>query len=99
MASVLRDNVWQSTIAGKVYNFAYEHLEGSNHRLIVNGEIIDIKVGFIRAWLNLGEKFTFDGRKAILSTSDKRPDVAYNGTFLRSGKPYKPRLKWWQTGQ
>jgi len=83
---------WSSKIKGVRYEFSYAR-KGGKHTITVDNAPIEVKGSFMSVILGFDEAFTFDGTEARLVVG-KTPDVAIDGTFLRSGKKYVQRPAW-----
>ena len=93
MAKKRKITQWESTIDGQHYTFAYERVK-FQHTITINDETQVVKGGFLSGLLGFDEPFTFDGKSARLAQISGQMDVAYNGTYLNSGKKYVPRPAW-----
>ena len=79
---------WESTIDGKPYEFSHRKTRG-RHELTVNGIEQIVKGSFLSAFTgSVDGGFDLDGREARLVVQKGVPDVAVDGVYLRSGKPY-----------
>ena len=78
---------WESDINGTLYSFSYVK-EKREHLITVNDQTTKLKASFKSLVLGFDEPFAIDGIKARLVITNKKPDVAINGIFLQSKKPY-----------
>jgi len=86
-------NEWQSVINGRQYDFSYQIIK-RRPNLFINGEPTLIKPGFWGSFFGIEQDINLDGQEATFAIVKKTPDVAVNGVFLRSGKPYEKRPFW-----
>ena len=85
---------WESNIEGRQYHFRCEFQKGLGYVVTVNGEPITVKGGFTSMMFGFDEPFTLDGKQMHLVATKGGMDVAYDGQFLISGKPYVARPIW-----
>jgi len=86
-------NEWQSVINGKQYDFSYQIIQ-KKPNLFINGEPTVIKPGFWGSFFGVEQEINLDGQEATFAIPKKTPDIAVNGVFLRSGKPFEKRPFW-----
>jgi hypothetical protein len=87
---------WESKIGDKRYVFSHKKLGGWRylHSLTINGSVIEIPSGYKSKMLGFDEGFIFGEKEARLVIEKGKPDIAIDGVFLQSGKPYAARPSW-----
>jgi len=86
-------NEWQSIINGRQYDFSYQIIK-RRPNLFINGVPTLIKPGFWGSFFGIEQDINLDGQEATFAILKRTPDIAVNGVYLRSGKPYEKRPFW-----
>ena len=85
---------WQSVIDGNHYDFLCEQEKAFTYTVTANGETATVKGGFVSMMFGFDEGFTLDGKEMRLVAVRGGMDIAYEGNYLISGKPYIARPGW-----
>jgi len=85
---------WESVIDGNHYQFKCEQDKAFTYTIKANDESVVVKGGFLTWIFGFDESFTIAGKEMRLLATRQGMDVAYDGHFLISGKPYIPRPAW-----
>ena len=85
---------WQSEIDGKTYYFKVEYEVGQTYTVYANESAQTVKGNFTSLMFGFDEPFVVDDKELRLVSVRGGMDIAYDGAFLISGRPYFPRPPW-----
>lgn len=89
----MREHNWVSFVDGTSYAFSFRRGLGKFH-VSVNGMPMIVNPGFMSLVTGLDEAITFNGKEARVVQRWGKPDIAYKGRFIRSGKEYNKCPIW-----
>jgi len=85
---------WESNIDGNHYDFLCEQEKAFTYKITANGEEHTVKGGFLSMMFGFDEPVVIDDKEMRLMATKSGMDIAYNDSFLISGKKYVPRPFW-----
>ena len=85
---------WQSEVDGRHYQFRVEYDAAQTYTVYVNDDAQIIKGNFASLMFGFDEPLAVGDKELRLVSVRGGMDVAYDGHFLISGRPYFPRPPW-----
>ena len=89
---------FQTNIDGVPYDIEFKPgVWTGRHKLIVNGETINLPVKALASYTGMDVPVQIGAREGRFVLVDNKADIAVNGVFLGSGRPYAPLapIPWW----
>lgn len=89
---------WLINVNGMNYQVEFRPSQWSgNHQLFVNGQQIPLQKVFFQAFVGMDQAVNIGGKECRLVMLGSKADLAVDGVYIGSQKPYAPRkgMPWW----
>lgn len=82
---------WRATIDGAAYDIAFKPgVWTGKHKLIINGETVDLPRKAFAGYTGMDVPVRIGPKEGRFVLVENKADIALDGVFLGSGKPYAP---------